>query len=240
MQINLCQQSRRLTTSSVILSVTNQHQHFSSQKLILSSESRDRCVGRLKKMKSLRPSDVPVTQRAAVLVPLVDISDTPHLLFTRRSLSLSSHSGQVSFPGGKQDPDDVDLVRTALRETEEELGISSSDIDVWCQMPELSSSRKGDYSATPVVGVIKNYSSKSLKPSIGEVSSVFTVPLSVLAETSNHGYTQFSYGYSLPVFHRNVPYVIWGLTAIITFQFMRALLPTSTYSHKIIYQKPIQ
>jgi len=82
-------------------------------------------------MKSLRPSDVPVTQKAAVLVPLVDISDTPHLLFTRRSLSLSSHSGQVSFPGGKQDPDDVDLVSTALRETEEELGISSSDVDVW-------------------------------------------------------------------------------------------------------------
>merc|ERR1711973_264548 len=159
-------------------------------------------------MKSLRPSDVPVTQKAAVLVPLVDISDTPHLLFTRRSLSLSSHSGQVSFPGGKQDPDDVDLVSTALRETEEELGISSSDVDVWCQMPELSSSRK--------------------------------VPLSILADPSNHGYTQFSYGYSLPVFHRNVPYVIWGLTAIITFQIMRALLPTSTYSHKIIFQKPVK
>merc|ERR1712029_1182926 len=128
-------------------------------------------------MKSLRPSDVPVTQKAAVLVPLVDISDTPHLLFTRRSLSLSSHSGQVSFPGGRQDPDDVDLVSTALR----------------CQMPELSSSRKGDYSATPIVGVVKNYSSKTLKPSIDEVSSVFTVPLSILADPSNHGYTQFRF-----------------------------------------------
>ena len=48
-------------------------------------------------------------------VPLVDISGVAHLLFTRRSLSLSSHSGQVSFPGGKQDPEDEDLTRTALR-----------------------------------------------------------------------------------------------------------------------------
>ena len=155
-------------------------------------------------------------------MPLVDISGVAHLLFTRRSLSLSSHSGQVSFPGGKQDPEDEDLTRTALRnihlshdddmmewvgwivntrkhtqtyrtvrffvtlircwgrcekftrETEEELGIPSSEVEVWCQMPDLSSNRKGDYSATPVVGYIRNFDKLKLRISQGEVSSVFT------------------------------------------------------------------
>ena len=56
----------------------------------------------------------------ADLVPLVDLDGTPALLFTRRSLSLSSHSGQVSFPGGKVDPEDKDMVDTACRETLED------------------------------------------------------------------------------------------------------------------------
>ena len=90
-------------------------------------------MSKIGKMKSMRPSNVPVTQRAAVLgeafvndkclllvteiflVPLVDVDGSPHLLYTRRSLGMSSHSGQVSFPGGKEDEEDEDIVRTALR-----------------------------------------------------------------------------------------------------------------------------
>jgi len=89
-----------------------------SSRAVLSAESRERCVARIKKMKSPRPpSDWSgdVKRRAAVLVPLVSISDQPHLVYTRRCLSLASHSGQVSFPGGKEDPTDADLVQTALR-----------------------------------------------------------------------------------------------------------------------------
>ena len=116
---------------------------------LLSSQSRDKCISRIKKMKSLRPAgSEEVRQIAAVLgtwgfedgctwtwhvsltshsyllsVPLVDISGEVHLLYTRRSLGMSSHSGQVSFPGGKQDKDDVDLTRTALRK--------------WCQKSDF-------------------------------------------------------------------------------------------------------
>jgi len=194
-------------------------------------------------MKSLRPAgSEEVRQIAAVLVPLVDISGEVHLLYTRRSLGMSSHSGQVSFPGGKQDKDDVDLTRTALRETEEELGIPTDGIEVWQQMPKLSSNQKGDYVVEPVVGVIRNFQNLKLKPSRGEVASVFTVPVETLVNPDNHGYTQFRIGaasYSLPVFHVQVPYVIWGLTAIITFQLLRALLPGTVYSHKISFQKPL-
>jgi len=155
---------------------------------------------------------------------------------------LSSHSGQVSFPGGKVDPEDRDLVETALRETTEELGIPSTAVDVWCQMPALSSNQRGDYSATPVVGYIKDYSSLSLSLSDTEVSSVFTVPLYHLCSPSYHGHTQFRVnskpGYSLPVYH-GAPHVIWGLTAIMTFQLLRALLPSKLYSHKLQFQSPV-
>ena len=177
-----------------------------------------------------------------LVVPLVDLDGSPGLLFTRRSLSLSSHSGQVSFPGGKVDPGDRDLVDTACRETMEELGIPTTAVDVWCQMPALSSNQRGDYSATPVVGFIRDYSSLQLRLSKAEVSSVFCVPISSLCSPSNHGYTQFRVstrpGYSLPVYH-GAPHVIWGLTAIITFQFLRALLPAKLYNHKLLFQSPV-
>lgn len=72
-----------------------------------------------------------------------------------------------------------------LRETEEELGIPSANVDVWCQMPELSSSQKGDYSATPVVGLLRNYSPHTLRVSQAEVSSVFTGLISAHRQSLN-------------------------------------------------------
>ena len=99
--------------------------------------------------------------------------------------------------------------RPIFRETEEELGIPSSSVDVWGQMPALSSSKDGEYTATPVVGEVNNYSSLQLSLSTEEVSSVFTVPLTTLIDPANHGYTQFragaGRGWSLPVYHGGGP-----------------------------------
>ncbi len=67
---------------------------------------------------------------AAVLLPLVERADGLQLLLTRRSPHLRHHAGQISFPGGRQDPDDRDLIHTALRETQEELGIVPAQIEV--------------------------------------------------------------------------------------------------------------
>ena len=111
-------------------------------------------------------------------------------------------------------------------------------------MPALASSKDGEYTATPVVGQVNNYSSLQLSLSPEEVSSVFTVPLATLIDPANHGYTQFragaGRGWSLPVYHGGVPHVIWGLTAIITTQLLRALLPSSVYKHHIHYQSPLK
>jgi len=188
---NCLRNKENLPIVTLALSTSSRSSSSLSSKEVFSEKSRKRCMTKIGKMKSMRPSDVPVTKRAAVLVPLVDIAGSPHLLYTRRSMGMSSHSGQVSFPGGKEDEEDEDIVKTALRETEEELGIPMSQIDVWCQMPELSSSRQGDYVATPVVAQITNYDTKKLTLSPGEVASVFTVPLDILTEPKYHGYTQF-------------------------------------------------
>ena len=250
MRIQYYQLQTVLGVRSFHTSLSSTCSPFSSED-VFSNKSRDKCISRIQMMQTVKPLNEKVRHRAAVLVPLVSISGEVHLLFTRRSLGMSFRSGEVCFPGGKQDPQDLDLTQTALRETVEELGISSSNVDVWCQMPGIyqgvfSSKQKGDFCVSPVVGVVRNYENLQLKPSRGEVSSVFTVPVRNLVNPEYNGYTQFRFmdgfdssGYSLPVFHLQVPFVIWGITALITSQLLQALLPGSVYSHDITYQKPV-
>ena len=99
------------------------------------------------------------------------------------------------------------------RETEEELGIPSSSVDVWCEMPALASSKDGEYTATPVVGEVTNYTSLSLSLSTEEVSSVFTVPLATLIDPANHGYTQFRQDWS-PFEVRDSQLPTWGFSGL--------------------------
>merc|ERR1719244_706683 len=193
-------------------------------------------------MKPMRMVTTEVQKEASVLIPLVDLGGEPAILYTKRSIYLSSHRGQVSFPGGNKDPTDPNLVTTALRETEEELGIDRNNVDIWGQMPALASSMRGDYAATPVVGFVKDFQLENRTLAENEVSEAFTVKLTTLCDPSLNGHTQFRVpgkpGYSLPVYH-GAPHIIWGLTAIMTFQFLRALLPSKMYNHKIMFQSPV-
>ena len=111
---------------------------------------------------------------AAVLIPLVERPRGLHLLLTRRSPALRHHPGQISFPGGRQDPDDESLIHTALRETEEELGIPASQIRVIGSLTPLNTISR--YDVLPVLAMLDPGYRVTLSPD--EVDQAFDVPLS--------------------------------------------------------------
>jgi 8-oxo-dGTP pyrophosphatase MutT (NUDIX family) len=104
------------------------------------------------------------------------------VLFTQRTTQLRSHSGQISFPGGRAEPDDPTPEYTALRETQEEIGLAPERVEVIAKLPEYCT-RTG-YRVSPVVGLIQPPA--SLAPDPREVAEVFEVPLDFLLDPSNH------------------------------------------------------
>ena len=177
-----------------------------------------------------------------VLVPMIDVQGEPSLLYTKRSSNLSSHRGLASFPGGGMEDKDDDIIHTAKREAWEEVGIAANDFDFWSIMnpfpypllfdKEVLEVNGGKGLVTPVVGVVRR-EVKDLIINKDEVAEVFTIKLSDLCNPKLHGYTQFRKGpgYSLPVYWGG-SHVVWGLTAVITYQFLSALLG-DMYIHNI-------
>ena len=119
---------------------------------------------------------------AAVLVPIVAHASGLTVLFTQRTVHLKAHSGQVSFPGGRAEPGDASPEETALRESEEEIGIARGRVEVLARLPEYFT-RTG-FRVTPVVGLIEP--PLVLAPDPGEVEAVFEVPLAFLLDPRNH------------------------------------------------------
>jgi len=152
--------------------------------------------------------------KAAVLLPLIlRDADKPLLLFTRRTERLARHSGQVSFPSGRSEADDLSPVETALRETFEETGIAPSFVTVAGYLDRYLTGTGFDIQ--PVVGVVKD--GFVLTPDPREVAEIFEVPLAFLADPANRrresrevggrkrSFYAFSYG----------RHEIWGATAAI-------------------------
>ncbi len=129
--------------------------------------------------------DTATVRKAAVLVPLVDHRDGMSVLLTRRAAHLRAHPGQISFPGGRVDPGDIDATDTALRETEEEVGLQRSRVDV---VGRLDTCLTGTgYSVVPVVGVIEApFSTGELTLDSFEVAEAFEVPLRFFLDPNNH------------------------------------------------------
>jgi 8-oxo-dGTP pyrophosphatase MutT (NUDIX family) len=118
---------------------------------------------------------------AAVLVPIV-VRDTLSVLFTQRTETLSRHAGQVSFPGGRVDPEDTGPVDTALREAEEEIGLARQHVE---PLGFLDGYRTGTgYHVTPVVALVRPGFALSLHED--EVAEAFEVPLTFLMDATNH------------------------------------------------------
>lgn len=119
---------------------------------------------------------------AAVLVPLVMRDDGLHVLLTRRTDHLHDHAGQISFPGGRRDPGDADDVATALRETEEEVGLGRAHIEVIGQLPIYRTVTS--YVVTPVVALVRPQFTLALDSF--EVAEAFEVPLQFLMSPAHH------------------------------------------------------
>ncbi|VVC88599.1 unnamed protein product [Leptidea sinapis] len=208
--------------------------YFSLQN-IFSVAVRERCVVNLKSFKAptSKLKHIP-TKTAAVLIPICGIEKVPSILYTVRSPNLKNHSGHISFPGGKTVKNETP-VETALRETEEEIGLSSSKIDVWGYGPAFPG-RNNEIMITPVIGAIPKLTHMDLNVNYSEVSEVFSVPLDVLCNKDNHFHTQFKNNYILPVFVAE-NYKIWGITAYLTHVFLSCLLPKEIYKNEWMKKK---
>ncbi|OGA26478.1 MAG: coenzyme A pyrophosphatase [Betaproteobacteria bacterium RIFCSPLOWO2_02_FULL_65_24] len=148
---------------------------------------------------------------AAVLVPVVDRENGMTVLFTRRTAHLQDHAGQISFPGGRTEPGDESPLATALRETEEEIGLERGCVEILGRLPDY---RTGTgFRITPVVGLVRP--PLELRPDDFEVAEVFEVPLGFLLDPSNHQRNSMMRDghrrefYAMPYRH----YYIWGATA---------------------------
>lgn len=157
----------------------------------------------------LRPS--PPYRRAAVLVPVVARPDGLKIIFTRRTTKLSSHAGQISLPGGSLEPGDKTVVDTALRETEEEIGLDRSRVEVLGRLDRYLT-RTG-FDVTPVVGLVEEPVELTLNED--EVAEVFEVPLEHFldhAQCKTHSREFMGKPREFHVFEHNQRY-IWGATA---------------------------
>ena len=154
---------------------------------------------------------------AAVLLLVVNHPGAPAVVFTQRTAHLSDHAGQISFPGGRCDEADCTPERTALREAEEEVGITAERVQLLGRLPEYRTST--GFSVTPVVGWAEP--PLEYRPDPHEVADVFEVPLAFLLDERNHRYEsaffkgRMRHYWAMPYGER----FIWGATAgmLVTF-----------------------
>ena len=175
------------------------------------------------KLENRTPLDIehPEFKDSAVLMPFFFEDNVLKLLFTIRNKNLKHHKGEISFPGGKQEPDDKDLVETALRETEEEVGLKSDQVEILGRLDDLFTITK--YIITPYVGLIKG--KFKIVTSDAEVFRVIKVPLYVFGKDGwfqEEAWEQNKTTYPIYYYYwrRNI---IWGATAYIMNEFMEII-----------------
>lgn len=158
---------------------------------------------------------------AAVLVPLVERSSGPHVLLTQRTSHLHDHAGQISFPGGRVEPTDRDRVDTSLRETEEEIGVPRSAVEVLGALPDYE--MPSGFCITPVVGWIRPPYPTTLDPF--EVQDIFEAPLAHFLDPANYQRRRYVMD-GVDRRYLAIPYrgrYIWGATAGMLYTFYQLL-----------------
>lgn len=155
--------------------------------------------------------DLPMQMpEAAVLMPFTMEPD-PQLILTVRSNNMPTHAGEVAFPGGKRDPGDANLLATALRESQEEVGLSPQEVEVLAQLSPMAS--RFGMKVTPFVGLVTPDVQLVAEP--GEIGEIFRVPLSFFLDTRPELSAPFTYlgrRMRFPNYYFEQRR-IWGLTA---------------------------
>ena len=168
------------------------------------------------------------SKKSAVLVLFNPFSDELSLIITKRSSRLKVHRGQVSFPGGRADKADKNPIETALRETEEEIGIPRQSIEIIGQLTNLFIPPT-NFDVVPVVGFLKTVPNYNCNPD--EVEQVLEVPITKLSDSSN--IKQKVFYTSSSGIDRKAPYYdvmgleIWGATAMILSELLVCIMPFS-------------
>lgn len=164
-------------------------------------------------------------RHASVLVPIV-MREHPTVLLTERTTQLSAHSGQIAFPGGKADEEDVDAAATALREAWEEVGLDPAFVQVLGALPLYTTGSA--FIVTPVVALVQQ--GFTLRPNAYEVADVFEVPLDFLMNPAHHQRHVYEWEgvrrewFSMPYQDRGNLRFIWGATAGMLRNFYRLLV----------------
>lgn len=150
-------------------------------------------------------------KKAAVLMPLVERENGLHMIFTQRALHLRHHPGQVSFPGGRYERSDHSLAITALRETEEEIGIGQKHVELVGKLTSITTN--SGYHVTPFIGFVEN--TETVMIDRAEVRECFEVPFSFLLDSNNfskqHLFANKKRHFTYCCAYQN--HLIWGATA---------------------------
>lgn len=179
--------------------------------------SRTEPLSRERIRASLRPTPPPLSatepslRPAAVLFPIVERAE-PSVLFTRRTEHLPSHAGQICFPGGRYHADDETLIRTALREMEEEIGLPPQAVEIAGFLDSYETLNTG-FAILPVVGFLRDDFLLAINPE--EVAEVFEAPLAYILDPRNHIIRSVERGGVMREFYA-IDYgshTIWGATA---------------------------
>lgn len=188
---------------------------------LLLSRLRDR-------LKDYRPDADRVD--AAVLVPVTEEA-VPHIILTRRASHMSSHAGEVAFPGGKRDSTDASIIATALRESREEIGLPEQSVEVVGELDIFVS--KVGLRVQPIVGMVEP--GQLLVPNPDEIESIFHVPVEFFLNARvsyTHRFRFMGQDVTVPSFNYG-DYVIWGLTAFMIVDLMKRV-----YDHQVEFNWP--
>ena len=164
----------------------------------------------------------PPFSHAAVLVPLFKKGEDCHLLFTKRSDQVKYHKGEISFPGGVVDEEDVELINTALREADEEIGLKKSDVQILGILDDIVTITQ--FIVTPIVGLFPY--PYPFKVSEVEIAELIEVPLSSLLREKSFSEKEMIRGGQKEIVYayQYEKHIIWGATARILKQFLDLIL----------------